>query len=212
MLTLHTWTTPNGRKPLILLEELGVPHTVVPVDIGKRQQFEPAFLAISPNNKIPALVDDEVVDAAGGGPLAMFESGAILTYLGEKHGQLLPAAGPERYRVLTWLHWQIGGVGPMFGQLGFFSKQDDAFGTGHFVEEAERLLGVLDKQLAHGTYLAGDDYSIADIALYPWIMAAKERLGSQLGASWEGKAALQRWLGLVGERPAVRKAMAWTPG
>lgn len=208
MITLHTWTTPNGRKPVILLEELGVPYTIVPVDLGKRQQFEPAFLAISPNNKIPALVDDD----ANGGPLTMFESGAILTYLAEQHGQLLPAAGPERYRVLTWLNWQIGGVGPMFGQLGFFSRQDNTDAADHFVEEAERLLGVLDKQLSNGTYLAGDEYSIADIAVYPWIMAATERLGAQLGATLESKAALQRWLGLVGGRPAVRKAMAWTPG
>lgn len=208
MITLHTWTTPNGRKPIILLEELGVPYTIVPVDLGKRQQFEPAFLAISPNNKIPALVDDD----ADSGPLTMFESGAILTYLAEKHGQLLPAAGPERYRVLAWLHWQIGGVGPMFGQLGFFSRQDNADATGHFVEEAQRLLGVLDKQLSKGAYLAGDEYSIADIAVYPWIMAATERLGSQLGATLDSKASLQRWLGLVGGRPAVRKAMAWTPG
>jgi GST-like protein len=180
----------------------------VPVDLGKRQQFEPAFLAISPNNKIPALADDD----AAGGPLTMFESGAILTYLAEKHGRLLPAGGPDRYRVLTWLHWQIGGVGPMFGQLGFFSRQDNADATGHFVEEAERLLGVLDKQLSRGTYLAGDDYSIADIALYPWIMAASERLAAQLGATLAGKASLQRWLDLVGERPAVRKGMAWAPG
>ncbi|WUR11986.1 glutathione S-transferase N-terminal domain-containing protein [[Empedobacter] haloabium] len=208
MITLHTWTTPNGRKPIILLEELGTPYDIVPVDLGKRQQFEPAFLAISPNNKIPALVDDD----AAGGPLTMFESGAILTYLAEKHGQFLPAAGLARYRVLTWLHWQIGGVGPMFGQLGFFSRQDNADATGHFVEEAERLLGVLDKQLSKGAYLAGDEYSIADIAVYPWIMAATERLGSQLGATLESKASLQRWLGLVGGRPAVRKAMAWAPG
>ncbi|AXA94450.1 glutathione S-transferase family protein [Massilia sp. YMA4] len=208
MITLHTWTTPNGRKPIILLEELGTPYDIVPVDLGKRQQFEPAFLAISPNNKIPALVDDD----AAGGPLTMFESGAILTYLAEKHGQFLPAAGLARYRVLTWLHWQIGGVGPMFGQLGFFSRQDNADATGHFVEEAERLLGVLDKQLSKSAYLAGDEYSIADIAVYPWIMAATERLGSQLGATLESKASLQRWLGLVGGRPAVRKAMAWAPG
>lgn len=208
MITLHTWSTPNGRKPLILLEELQVPYTIVPVDLGQREQFEPAFLAISPNNKIPALVDDEAV----GGPLTMFESGAILTYLAEKHGRLLPPAGAERYRVLTWLHWQIGGVGPMFGQLGFFAKQDDAFAMGHFAKEAERLLGVLDKQLSAGPYLAGAGYSIADIAVYPWIVAATERLGPQLGATVAGKAALQRWLKLVGERPAVRKAMAWSAG
>ncbi|WP_181259191.1 glutathione S-transferase family protein [Pseudoduganella armeniaca] len=205
MITLHTWTTPNGRKPIILLEELGVPYNVVPVDLGKRQQFEPAFLAISPNNKIPALVDDD----AAGGPLTMFESGAILTYLAEKHGQLLPAAGLARYRVLTWLHWQIGGVGPMFGQLGYFSRQDDADATGHFVEEAERLLDVLDKQLANGAYLAGDEYSIADIALYPgswpprsgsarsWVRRWTARPRCSAGSGWSASArrCARGWLG-----------------
>jgi len=206
MITLHTWTTPNGRKPLIMLEELGVPYRIAPVNLAEHAQFRPEFLAISPNNKIPALVDEE----ADGGPLAMFESGAILTCLAERYGRLLPAQGPARYQVLTWLHWQIGGVGPMFGQLGSFARQgNNADATAHFVQEAERLLGVLEGQLARADYLAGDEYSIADIALYPWIAAANEKLGPQLGETLAGKTALQRWLKLVGERPAVRKAMAW---
>ena len=208
MITLHTWTTPNGRKPVIMLEELGVPYEIVAVDINQREQFRPDFLAIAPNNKIPALVDD----AAEGGPLTMFESGAILTYLAERHGRLLPAEGSGRYRTLTWLHWQIGGLGPMFGQLGFFAKQDDAFARSHFLKEAERLLTVLDKQLSGSPYLAGAEFSIADIAVYPWVVAARDKLGDLLGESLSGKPALQRWLALVGTRPAVQKGMAWRVG
>ncbi|WP_229466667.1 glutathione S-transferase family protein [Pseudoduganella plicata] len=140
----------------------------------------------------------------------MFESGAILTYLAERHGRLLPAQGPARYQVLTWLHWQIGGVGPMIGQLGAFSRQgDNPDATTHFVREAERLLGVLEGQLSRTGHLGGDGYSIADVALYPWIVAAGERLGPQLGETLAGKASLQRWLKSVGERPAVQRAMAW---
>ncbi len=208
MITLHTWTTPNGRKPLIMLEELGVPYQTVAVDIHKHEQFRPEFLAISPNNKIPALVDEE----AEGGAVTMFESGAILTYLAERHGKLLPAQGPARYRVLSWLHWQIGGLGPMFGQLGFFAQQDDGPAREHFLEEAHRLLDVLDRQLATGPYLVGEAYSIADIAAYPWLMAAKEKLADTLGKAIDDRPDVARWLTLVGERPAVRTAMAWQPG
>lgn len=203
MITLHTWTTPNGRKPVIMLEELGLPYRIVPVNIGKDEQFRPEFLAISPNNKIPAMVDDEA------GPLALFESGAILSYLAEKSGKLLAPSGPERYKALQWLHWQIGGLGPMLGQLGYFAKQDDAFATEHFVKEADRLLTVLDKQLGGSRYVAGEEFTIADIACYTWTQAAITRMKAVLAERLDNKTALQRWLSLVGSRPAVQRGMAW---
>lgn len=206
MITLHTWTTPNGRKPLILLEELAVPYEVAPVDIGKDAQFQPAFLTISPNNKIPAIVDDE----AEGGPLSLFESGAILTYLADKHGRFLAPSGAARWQATQWLHWQIGGLGPMLGQLGYFARQDDPFALERFIKEADRLLSVLDRQLANVPYVAGADYTIADIACYTWIIAASERLKDVLGERLD-KPDLQRWLALVGARPAVQKGMAWKP-
>lgn len=207
MIALYTWITPNGRKPAILLEELGIPYTVHAVDISKDEQFKPGFLAISPNNKIPALVDEE----ADGGALSVFESGAVLTYLAEKYGQFLPASGPARYKVLEWLHWQVGGLGPMLGQLGFFEKfsnEKSTLASERFKKEADRLLGVMDTQLAKTTYLAGAEYSIADIAAYPWVFAATTFLGEVLADSLAAKPSLQRWIKLVGERPAVTKGMA----
>jgi GST-like protein len=211
MITLHTWTTPNGRKPLILLEELGVPYDIVPVNLGKDEQFRPEFLKLSPNNKIPAIVDDNADDEAEGGPLSLFESGAILTYLADKYGRFLAPSGAARWQATQWLHWQIGGLGPMLGQLGFFAKQDDPFALERFTKEADRLLTVLDTQLAGSKYVAGAEYTIADIACYTWIMAASERLEDTLGELLQ-KPGLQRWLALVGARPAVQKAMAWKPG
>jgi GST-like protein len=207
MITLYTWTTPNGRKIPIMLEELGIPYTIETVNIGEGEQFKPAFLAISPNNKIPAIVDAD----ADGRTVAVFESGAILTYLAEKTGRLLPASGPERYKVLEWLHWQIGGLGPMFGQLGFFelrAKEKSELASKHFLDEAERLLGVMDRQLAHHSWLAGAEYSIADIAAYPWVMAAVEKMQPVLGSQLESLHNVQRWLALVGARPAVQRGMA----
>lgn len=206
MLTVYTWSTPNGCKPLILLEELGISYNVQPVDIGKGEQFAADFLAISPNNKIPALVDDE----AEGGPLTLFESGAILTYLAEKHGRFLDAAGPERYRALAWLHWQIGGTGPMFGQLGFFTSRAEEklpMAIRHFTDEADRLLGVMDRHLVRNTYLAGEHYTIADIACYAWTLSATTHLQNVLGDSMRDKPSVQRWLDAVGERPAVQRGM-----
>lgn len=207
MITLYTWTTPNGRKPAIMLEELGVPYQVKTINIGKDEQFAPSFLAISPNNKIPAIVDED----AEGGPLAIFESGAILTYLAEKHGRFLDASGPTRYKTLEWLHWQIGGLGPMLGQLGFFgvrSKDKSPLAIDRFVEESDRLLSVMEKRLATNTYLAGDDYTIADIACYPWTIAATTYLKDVLADSLATKPAVHRWLKTVGERPAVQRGMA----
>ncbi len=199
MYTVYTWTTPNGRKPLIMLEELGQPYDVVPINLREHEQFAPSFLAISPNNKIPAMKD---------GMLSLFESGAILTYLAEKHQRFLASEGPQRYATLQWLYWQVGGLGPMLGQLGFFAKEDLALPREHFVAEAERLLNVLDRALAGNEYVAGGDYSIADIACFPWTQAA----ASHLELNLSGKPAVQRWLALVGNRPAVQRAMEWKPG
>ena len=206
MITLYTWTTPNGRKVPIMLEECGLPYTVKTVNIGKDEQFAPEFLKVAPNNKIPAIVDDE----AEGGPLPVFESGAILTYLAEKTGRFLAPAGPARYKALEWLHWQIGGLGPMLGQLGFFavrSQEKAPLAIARFTEEADRLLHVMDRRLADSPYLAGADYTIADIACYPWTVTAttmqKEALAGTLGSIPNVTA----WMERVGAREAVRRGM-----
>ena len=180
MIDLYTWTTPNGRKVPIMLEEVGLPYTVHPVNLGKNQQFDPEYLKISPNNKIPAIVDHDGPD----GPLSVFESGAILIYLAEKTGKLLAAHGAERYRALEWLNWQMGGIGPMFGQLGFFairSEEKSPLAIKRFTEENRRLLGVIDKRLQETAYLAGDTYTIADVAAYPWMLAAQGNRISKQG-------------------------------
>lgn len=206
MIVLHTWKTPNGRKPAIMLEEVGLPYRVVPVDLSKNAQFEPRFLALSPNNKIPAIVDED----ADGGPQTLFESGAILTYLAEKSGKLLPASGPARWATLEWLHWQIGGLGPMLGQLGFYavrSEEKAPLPIRRFTEEAQRLIGVLETRLATTPYLGGADYSIADIATYPWMAAAKAMMGAVLGETFAASPAIADWMERVGARPAVQTGM-----
>ena len=206
MIILYTWTTPNGRKVSILLEELGLPYEVRRVDIGHDEQFKPEFLAISPNNKIPAIVDHD----APGGPLSIFESGAILTYLAEKTGRFLAPVGPARWKTLEWLHWQTGSLGPMLGQLGFFavrSKDKVPPAIDRFTEEADRLLGVMERRLAEVPYLAGDDYTIADIAAYPWTVAATTVLANALAGRLDSKPAVHRWLESVGNRPAVARGM-----
>jgi len=207
MITLYTWSTPNGRKISIMLEELGWPYEVRPVNIGKDEQFAPDFLKVSPNNKIPALVDDE----AEGGPLSIFESGAILVYLADKSGRFLAPSGAARFKALEWLFWQVGGQGPMLGQLGFFAKRSQEkapLAIKRFTEEADRLLGVMERRLAEAPYLAGADYSIADMATYPWTMAATTFLSDVLSDSLATKPAIARWLKAVGERPAVQRGMA----
>ena len=207
MITLHTWTTPNGRKVPIMLEELGWPYEVRTVDLSKNEQHAPDFLKISPNNKIPAIVDHD----AEGGPLAIFESGAILTYLAEKSGRFLAASGPERYKALEWLHWQIGSLGPMLGQLGYFAKRAEEktpAAIARFTEEGERLLGVMERRLKESAYLGGETYSIADIAAYPWTLAATTFLQEPLARALQDKEAIRRWLQMVGERPAVQRGMA----
>ncbi|WP_332812739.1 glutathione S-transferase family protein [Sphingomonas sp.] len=206
MITLYTWKTPNGRKPAIMLEEIGMPYEVVGVDIGKNEQFSPEFLAIAPNNKIPAIVDDQ----GPGGRLSIFESGAILTYLAERSGLLLAASGADRFKALEWLHWQIGGLGPMLGQLGFFavrSEEKVPAAISRFSEEAERLLGVMEKRLTAVPYLAGQDYSIADIACYPWMTAAASMMKPVLGPTFDKAKSIADWMERVGARPAVQRGM-----
>ncbi len=200
MIDLYTFTTPNGRKPAILLEELAMPYTIYSVNISKGEQFAPEFLAISPNNKIPAIVDRDSHD------LAVFESGAILIYLAEKTGKLLPNRGEERIKAIEWLMFQMASVGPMFGQLGHFrnaAPEPLPYALDRYEKEALRLLGVMDGQLAKTPYLAGD-YSIADIATFPWVAAAKT---SYLGLSFDQFPNVQRWVEALKARPAVQVGM-----
>jgi len=207
MIDLYTWTTPNGRKISIMLEEIGLPYKVMPVDTNKGQQFEATFLTISPNNKIPAIVDHD----APGGPLSVFESGAILVYLADKSGQLLAASGPARYKALEWTFWQVGGLGPMLGQLGFFvmrSKERSPEAIERFTTEAVRLFTVMERRLSHSPYLAGADYSIADIAAYPWAAAAVPLVRQSAAEAFGEKPALSAWLERVGARAAVGAGMA----
>ena len=210
MIHLYTWGTPNGRKIPIMLEEIGEPYEIHPIDIGKNEQFGTSFLAIAPNNKIPAITDDRVVDPATGAPLSIFESGAILIYLAGTSGRFLAPSGPARFKALEWLHWQIGGLGPMLGQLNFFavrSKEKAPLAIERFTREADRLLGVMERRLSDVPYLAGDDYSIADIACYAWTLTAPTVLQEPLGESLRSKPALHRWLKTVGGRPAVVRGM-----
>ena len=207
MIDLYTWTTPNGRKASIMLEEVGLPYTVHPVNLGRQEQFDPAFVKISPNSKIPAIVDND----PPGGPLSLFESGAILVYLAEKTGKLLASSGPERYRALEWISWQLGGIGPMFGQLGFFalcSTEKSALAIQRFTEECDRLVNVMDRRLQQSAYLAGDDYSIADVICYPWILSGTTHLKPVLGPIIEAMPSVNRWLTAVGEREAVKRGIA----
>src|SRR5258708_1341217 len=201
MIDLYTWGTPNGRKASIMLEELALPYTVHPIDIGKGQQFAPDFVTINPNSKIPAIVDS---DGPGGSSLAVFESGAILIYLAEKHGRLLANDGAERYGVIEWLMFQMGGVGPMFGQNHHFRRfapEKIAYGIERYGKETERLYGVMDRRLGEAPYLAGS-YSIADIATYPWV-ARYDYQEIDLNRF----ANVKRWFEEIGARPAVAKGM-----
>lgn len=201
MIDLYYWTTPNGHKVLIFLEEAGVPHRVVPVNISKGEQFAPDFLRIAPNNRIPAIVDTAPAD--GGAPISIFESGAILQYLAEKTGQFLSADVRGRVEVMQWLFWQMGGLGPMAGQNHHFvqyASQSIPYAMDRYVNETNRLYGVLDKRLAERDYIAGD-YSIADMAAYPWIVP--HRCQKQ---NLDEFPHLRRWFGTIGARPAVKRA------
>jgi GST-like protein len=206
MIDLYTWATPNGRKISIMLEELGLDYRVHPVDIGQNQQFAPDFLTISPNNKIPAIVDQDAPD----GPQSVFESGAILVYLAEKTGKLLAASGPARVTALEWTFWQVGGLGPMAGQLSYFAlraAEPSELAIDRFGDEVRRLLGVMEGRLEKHTHLAGEAYSIADIASYAWTRAALETL-EKIQPDKPALPAVRRWLKAVGERPAVVRGMA----
>ncbi|MEF7616196.1 glutathione binding-like protein [Aquincola sp. MAHUQ-54] len=203
MIDLHYWTTPNGHKISIFLEETGLPYRVVPVNIGKGDQFAPDFLRIAPNNRIPAIVDN--APAEGTEPVSVFESGAILLYLAEKTGQLLPRDLRGRTEVLQWLFWQMGGLGPMAGQNGHFhmaAPEKIPYAIERYVKETARLYGVMNKRLADREYLAGE-YSIADIASYPWIVP--HQLHEQ---RLEDFPHLHRWFQAIQARPAVQRAYA----
>jgi len=205
MIDMHYWPTPNGWKISIMLEECGLPYRVVPVRLGRGEQFAPAFLAISPNNRIPAIVDHAPM--GGGAPLAIFESGAILQYLAEKSGLLLPTDVAARFRVISWLMWQMSGLGPMLGQNGHFllyANEKIPYAMERYRLEARRLYGVLDKQLAlTGAHIAGDDYSIADIACFPWVMTHKAQ---QL--TLDDFPHVRRWFAELRARPAVQRGLA----
>jgi GST-like protein len=206
MIDLYYWTTPNGHKITIFLEESGLPYRIHPINIGAGDQFKPEFLAIAPNNRIPAIVDQAPAD--GGAPISLFESGAILEYLADKSGQFLPRDIRSRARVRQWLYWQMGGLGPMAGQnLHFtqFAPEKVPYAINRYVKETSRLYGVLDKHLADREFIAGD-YSIADIASYPWIVPYA-RQQQDLNEFPH----LKRWFETIGARPAVERAYALAP-
>jgi GST-like protein len=200
VIDLYTWGTPNGRKVSVMLEETGLPYRVHPVDITKGEQFRPDFLALNPNSKIPAIVDDE----GPGGPISLFESGAILIYLAEKTGLLLARDPRRRAETLVWLMFQMGGVGPMFGQAHHFLRaapEPVPYGIERYTKEARRLYGVMDKRLGEVAYLAGE-YSIADVATYPWV--ARHEWHKVALADFPNVA---RWYDAIGARPAVTRGM-----
>ncbi len=200
---LYYWTTPNGHKISIFLEEAKLPYTIIPIDIGQGEQFQPEFLNISPNNRIPAIVDRDPAD--GGDPISVFESGAILTYLGEKTGQFLPTGVRGKVEVLQWLFWQMGGLGPMLGQNHHFSQyapEKIPYAIDRYVNETHRLYGVLNKRLGDREFVAGD-YSIADMAMYPWIVPYEKQ-----GQNLDDFPHLKRWFETIARRPAVQAAYA----
>ncbi|MBD1898329.1 glutathione binding-like protein [Coleofasciculus sp. FACHB-129] len=201
MIDLYYWTTPNGHKITMFLEEVGLPYTLIPINIGTGDQFKPEFLKISPNNRIPAIVDRE--PAEGGEPISVFESGAILLYLAEKTGKLIPANIRDRAEVLQWLFWQMGGLGPMAGQNHHFTQyapEKIPYAINRYVNETGRLYAVLNKRLSDREFIAGD-YSIADIAAYPWIVPYEKQ-----NQKIEDFPHLQRWFEAIKARPATIRA------
>jgi GST-like protein len=203
MIELYTWGTPNGRKVSIMLEECGLPYRVHTIDIGKGEQFTPEFIAINPNSKIPAIADPQGPD---GKPMTLFESGAILVYLAGRTGRLLPRSVRGKYEALQWLMFQMGGVGPMFGQAHHFlraAKEQVPYGIERYGKETRRLYGVMDKHLAGTSFLAAGEYTIADIATYPWV-ARHEWHKVDLGEF----PSVKRWYDTIGRRPAVARGMA----
>ncbi|WP_366656072.1 glutathione S-transferase N-terminal domain-containing protein [Fodinicurvata sp. EGI_FJ10296] len=204
MITLYTWATPNGFKVSMLLEELGLPYEVVPVNIGAGDQFKPEFLEISPNNKIPAIVD---TDGPDGKPISIFESGAILIYLAEKtKSSFLPADPRQRYEVLQWLMWQMGGFGPMLGQAHHFRQYAPEridYPYDRYTNEAGRLYNVLDKQLGKGRFMVSDTYTIADVATWPWARTIERQ-----GHSYDDFPNVKRWFQEIEARPATGKGVS----
>ena len=208
-LQLYSLPTPNGVKVSVMLEEVGLPYEPHTVNFDTDDQKSPAFLSLNPNNKIPAILDP---DGPGGAPLALFESGAILVYLADKTGQLLPASGAARYETLQWLMWQMGGVGPMFGQLGFFHKYagkdyEDKRPRDRYVAESRRLLGVLEQRLAGRDWVMGSEYTIADMAIFPWVRNLVEHYGAGDLVGWGDFAQVQRALAAFVARPAVQRGL-----
>lgn len=200
---LYYWPTPNGWKPAIFLEEAGLPYNVVPVNIGAGDQFEPEFLRISPNNKMPAIVDP---DGPDGEPISIFESGAILIYLAEKTGRFFPQAPRDKYLVLQWLMFQMGSVGPMLGQAHHFRQyapDEIPYAIERYTNEAARLYGVMDSRLSEAEFFAGGEYTIADMAVYPWIVPHENQ-----GQNMDDFPNLKRWYESVKARPAVQRALA----
>jgi len=204
LIELYYWPTPNGHKITLFLEETGLPYTIKPVNIGKGEQFHPAFLSIAPNNRIPAIVDTQ--PASGTAPLSLFESGAILVYLAEKTGRYLSTNPEVRADTLQWLFWQVGGLGPMLGQNHHFNRyvtETIPYAIKRYVNETRRLYGVLDRHLAERPFIAGADYSIADMACYPWLVPHEAQ-----GMRLENFPNLQRWFAEIADRPATQRAYA----
>jgi GST-like protein len=202
MIEVYSWATPNGHKVHIMLEECGLPYRVIPVDIGAGDQFKPGFLAISPNNKIPAIVDP---DGPEGKPISLFESGAILLYLAGKTGRFLPESVTARYEVLQWLMFQMGGVGPMLGQTHHFrnyAPEKIDYAINRYTNEAKRLYAVMDKRLSKSRYMGGAEYSIADIAIFPWLRSWKNQ-----GIDWADYPVLKGWFDEIAARPAVQRGV-----
>ena len=201
-IAVYSWPTPNGHKVHIMLEECGLPYEATPVNIGAGEQFQSDFLEISPNNKIPAIVDP---DGPDGAPISLFESGAILVYLAAKTGRFLPAGDRARYEVLQWLMFQMGGVGPMLGQAHHFriyAPEKIPYAIDRYTNEARRLYGVIEKRLAQSAWLGGDAYSIADIATFPWLRSWQNQ-----GIVLQEYPHLERWFQAIAERPAVQRGV-----
>ncbi len=202
MIDLYTWPTPNGHKIHIMLEELKLPYKVIPINIGRGDQFKPSFLKISPNNKMPAMVDTK---GPSGKPISIFESGAILMYLAEKHGKFMPKQTRGRYEVIQWLMFQMGSVGPMLGQAHHFrayTKRKIQYAYDRYTNETTRIYGVMDRQLKTSKFIANDKYSIADMAIYPWLRS-HERQGQDL----KDYPHLKKWYYTIENRPAVQRGL-----
>jgi GST-like protein len=210
MIDVHYWPTPNGKKVTILLEELGLPYNVVPCNIGKGDQFTDEFLRINPNNRMPAIVDHE--PAGGGAPISVFESGAIMLYIAEKAGRFLPADLAGRYEVIQWVMWQMANQGPKSGECGHFrrlgdTRGDQTYAVTRFTDEVNRMYGVLNNRLYDRPWIAGDEYTIADMICYPWTVNWKGQ-----GQDIEEFKYFKRWFETMGARPAVERGMAVTAG